>query len=287
MSKSGSIKLSIELPADQHETMMAVLSTVGYYAFEEQTDQLDAYISETDYSEDDFRETINNFFPGMKPDSKTELIPAKDWNAQWEKDFQPVRVNDFCLVRPPFKPSEEKFAQEVIVFPKMAFGTGHHSTTWLMIEQCGEMEFAGKKVLDMGCGTGVLGILAVKLGASEVTAIDIDEWSFENARENAQLNGTEELVVIQGDSSAIPQACYEIILANINRNVLLADRDKLIGHLDKGGLLVLSGIYDFDEHILTSHYLDEGSESPRLELLSRKARNEWVRLVFRKNDDLQ
>lgn len=287
MSKPGSIKLSIELPEGQHETMMAVLSTVGYYAFEEQENRLDAYISESDFDEKGFREAIDSFFPGMKPKSKTELIPARDWNAQWEKEFQPVRVNDFCLVRPPFKPAEENFAREVIVFPKMAFGTGHHSTTWLMIEQCEHLDFKGKKVLDMGCGTGVLGILALKLGAAEVTAIDIDEWSFENARENAQLNGTEDLVVIQGDASAIPKACYEIILANINRNVLLADRDKLLDHLEKGGILVLSGIYDFDEHILTSHYLDEGSDSPRLELISRKARNEWVRLVFRKNDDLQ
>jgi ribosomal protein L11 methyltransferase len=287
MSKSGSIKLSIDLPAGQHETMMAVLSTVGYYAFEEQSDCLDAYISETDFDENGLKQTVSNFFPELELVSKTELIPAKDWNAQWEKDFEPVRVNDFCLVRAPFKPSEENFAQEVVVFPKMAFGTGHHATTWLMIEQCGEMDFKGKKVLDMGCGTGVLGILALKLGASEVTAVDIDEWSYENALENAQLNGTEELVVIQGDSSAIPKACYEIILANINRNVLLADRDKLFSHLEAGGMLVLSGIYDFDEHILTSHYLEEGSDSPQLELLSRKARNEWVRLVFRKNDNLQ
>ncbi|MEM6271263.1 MAG: 50S ribosomal protein L11 methyltransferase [Bacteroidota bacterium] len=279
MEGPGHIRLQLDLAEEGHETMMAVLSTVGYYAFEEHPHRLDAYIAEADYSADALTETVNRFFPGLDLPREIEVLPPRDYNAEWEKNFQPVRVRDLCLVRPPFAPSEPGFHYEVIVAPKMAFGTGHHATTWLMIEQLGELEVAGKRVLDMGTGTGVLGILARKMGAAEVTAIDIDEWSYANARENAVLNGIADFRVIQGDVRAIPPDCYEIILANINRNVLLTDRDQYLAHLAPGGTLVLSGIYDFDEDILTEHYLEAD-----LTLEARKARNEWVRLTFRKND---
>lgn len=279
MAGTGHIKLSLDLPAERHETMMAVLSTVGFYAFEEEPKLLHAYINESDYDASTFSETVDAFFPGLDLLPSVEVMPPRDYNAEWEKNFQPVRVKDLCLVRPPFKPAEPGFRQEVIVSPKMAFGTGHHSTTWLMIDQLSQLEVQGKRVLDMGCGTGVLGILARKMGAADVCCIDIDEWSYENARENAELNGIADLQVIQGDVAAIPKGCYEIILANINRNVLLADRDQYLAHLSRGGTLVLSGIYDFDEDILTRHYLDSG-----LHLEGRESRNEWVRLTFRNND---
>jgi ribosomal protein L11 methyltransferase len=276
---AGHIKMSLDLPQERHETMMAILSTVGFYAFEEEPGQLHAYIGEADYDEASVRSTISSFFPDLQLNPAVELMPPRDYNAEWEKNFQPVRVKDLCLVRPPFKPAEPGFRYDVIVSPKMAFGTGHHATTWLMIEQLARLQPAGKKVLDMGCGTGVLGILARKMGAAEVCCIDIDEWSYENTRENAGLNDIHDLMVIQGDAAAIPQDCYEIILANINRNVLLADRDHYLARLSRGGTLVLSGIYDFDEDILTSHYLEAG-----LTLESRAARNEWVRLTFTNND---
>lgn len=277
MQKEGHIKVRIEAAAQTHETLMAILAEVGFYAFEEEESHLDSYIKETDYEADEVEAMLAQFFPGQEMPRSVEHIASKDWNAEWEKDFQPVRVNDFCLVRPPFKPAEPGFAHEVIVFPKMAFGTGHHATTWLVIDQCSRIDFAGKQVLDMGCGTGVLGILASKLGAAAVTGIDIDEWSFENAQENADLNEIENLTVLQGDAASIPDACYEIILANINRNVLLADRDTYISHLSPGGCLVLSGIYNFDEKKLADHYLAGG-----LQLTLRKERNEWVMLAFEK-----
>ncbi|HHG85452.1 MAG TPA: 50S ribosomal protein L11 methyltransferase [Bacteroidetes bacterium] len=277
MTKENHIKVSIELSDDQHETMMAILAEIGFYAFEENPGNLDAYILEADYNDAALQREVSRFFPKLYLKRTVELILSKDWNAEWEKDFQPVRVENFCLVRPPFKPAEPGFSHEVIVFPKMAFGTGHHATTWLVIDQCSRMDFAGKRVLDMGCGTGVLGILACKLGAKEVTGIDIDVWSYENARENAELNQVEQFEVLQGDAEAIPEGCYDIILANINRNVLLADRDKYIAHLVSGGNLILSGIYNFDEAKLADHYQAGG-----LQQVLRKERNEWVMLAFEK-----
>jgi len=165
----------------------------------------------------------------------------------------------------------------VQVAPKMAFGTGHHATTWLMLDQCSRLDFQGKAVLDMGSGTGVLGILAQQLGASSVTLIDIDPWSEENCKENAHLNGVTGLEIILGDVTAIPPVCYDIILANINRNVLMADRDSYVASLKPGGVIAMSGFYDFDEAKVAAHFTAAG-----LRPLDRREKDSWVMLAFEK-----
>lgn len=270
------IKLSLDIPQDTYDRMIAVLSGIGFYAFEEGSN-LEAYITEDDFNEVRLNQTIDQYFPEMYFSRQVERILSQDWNAEWEKNFEAVRVRDFCEVRPPFRTPTAGMRHDIVVAPKMAFGTGHHATTWLMIDQCAQLDFEGKRVLDMGCGTGVLGILARKCGAAQVDAVDIDRWSFENAQENASLNAISDLRVVQGDASAIPGDCYDILLANINRNVLIADRDQYIDRLQAGGTLVLSGIYDFDESQLAAHYKTAG-----LKLIRRAERDTWVLLAFRK-----
>ncbi len=277
MTAESYIQVRIDLPPPQQPVLVAVLSEIGYYAFEELDDHALAFVLPADYNPEELATTLQQFFPEQALQPTVETIAARDWNAEWEKNFESVRVGEFCEIRPPFRESSGTTEHEVLVMPKMAFGTGHHATTWLMVDRLRELEVAGKKVLDMGCGTGVLGILAAKLGAGSVTLIDIDRWSTDNTAENATLNGVKGLEIIEGDATAIPaDACYDIILANINRNVLEADRDHFLRHLQRGGELVLSGIYNFDEAKLTQHYLAAG-----LELVSRAERNEWVRLAFR------
>ena len=278
MTEEAYIKVHIEIPPDRHPALIAVLSTADYYAFEEHATAVDAYILEKDYSEVTLTQTMDRYFPDVFLVKQTERIVPKDWNAEWEKNFESTLVEDFCELHPPFREPTGTTQHQIVVSPKMAFGTGQHATTWMMVKYCGELDFEGKRVLDMGCGTGVLGILAKRLGAAKVTLIDIDDWCTENAAENAELNGVKGLEIIRGDSAAIPaDACYDILLANINRNILVADRDKYIRHLRVGGRLVLSGIYDFDEEKLTNHYLEAG-----LLLKDRAERKEWVRLGFEK-----
>ncbi len=281
MVKESYIHIKLDVSLEQVDTLIAVLSEIGFYAFEETGDGLDAYILKKDYRESELNQTLDQFFPGDFIRRSQETIESKDWNAEWEANFDSVIVEEFCEIRPPFRESSNRTLHEVIINPRMAFGTGHHATTWLMVKQCAALEFQGQKVLDMGCGTGILAILAFKLGASEVTGIDVDPWSFENSPDNARLNGIETIEFLHGDASLLPtEPCYDIILANINRNVLLKDRDFYLACLKEGGTIVLSGIYDFDEEILTSHYL-----AGNLKLTAREDRKEWVSLAFLKTDN--
>lgn len=272
------IQRSLEIPRDQYDLMVTVLSEIGYYAFEETAANLQAFILERDDDEAVFWETVEAYFPGQTIAVETEVIAAKDWNAEWEANFHSVRVGDFCEVHPPHRAAEAGVAYHVMVAPKMAFGTGHHATTWLMLDACSRIDFVGKTVLDMGSGTGVLGILAKMLGAAEVTLIDVDPWSEENCNENARLNGIEGLEIILGDAKAIPATCYDIVLANINRNVLMADRDSYVASLKPGGIITISGFYDFDEATLVAHFSAAG-----LRPVERRERDSWVMLAFEKN----
>jgi ribosomal protein L11 methyltransferase len=272
------VQLSLDIPQDQYDPMVAVLSEIGFYAFEETPSELKAFILAGDYNEGTFNQTVEHYFPELLVSKEVEYIPAKDWNLEWESNFHSVRVGDFCEVYPPHRAPDPTVRWHVQVAPKMAFGTGHHATTWLMLDACSRMDFAAKRVLDMGAGTGVLGMLAHKLGASHVTLIDIDPWSEENMRENAGLNHIEGLEIISGDSSAIPnEGGYEIVLANINRNVLMADRDRFVAAMNAGGKIALSGFYDFDAEKLLLHYSKAG-----LKLIERREREKWVFLLFEK-----
>ena len=179
-------------------------------------------------------------------------------------------------MRSPFHPAQPEIPIEIIIEPKMSFGTGHHETTSMMIESILEINVTGHRVLDMGCGTGILAILASKRGASEILAIDIDEWCIRNSEENCQLNSTGNIIIKQGDASILSgEGMFDIIIANINRNILLADMKAYLKQLKPGGLILFSGFYESDFNVI-----DEEAKSLNLRLINRKEKNNWTALTY-------
>lgn len=258
------------------EIAVALLARAGFEAFEEQEDSVDAFIQEQALEEDALAEALALIYRNNpNPPVSREVIPPQDWNAEWERTFQSIEVDDWVQVIPPFRTPDPQFPHHLIIEPKMSFGTGHHETTRLMIRQMREVDWTGKRVLDMGCGSGILAILAAKLGAKEVVAIDVDEWSYVNTLENAPLNQISDLQVIKGTAAQIPSPCYDIILANINRNVLLEDMTAYRTHLSHGGMLVLSGFLLGDQAVILQHYEKGGFRTIRT-----LAEGEWLSVAF-------
>ncbi len=221
---------------------------------------------------------------GCKVSYSYEVMPDKDWNEEWEKQHKAVIVDNICYVRAPFHPSlaeiGEAIAHEIIIEPKMSFGTAHHATTYLMIEALGTIALEGLDVLDMGCGTAVLAILAKKCGAAAVDAIDIDEWAYRNAMENAERNNSEIHCMI-GDASLLDgRQLYDVVIANINRNILLHDMEAYARVLKDGGRLLLSGFYEKDADILLAKGKDYG-----LALERKESREGWQMLQLKKDRD--
>jgi ribosomal protein L11 methyltransferase len=210
----------------------------------------------------------------------TEELGEKNWNEEWEKNFQPVRVNTFCGVRAYFHERQEGVLHEVVITPKMSFGTGHHATTYMMIEAMQQVDFGGRTVLDFGTGTGVLAILAEKLGAAEITAIDNDDWSIANALENVAVNGANRVSVKKMDSLD-STGRFGVILANINKNVILSELPTMTQHLSEGGVILLSGLLEED-------YGDiEVAASGHHFLITRKlAMANWICLQLEKMKEL-
>lgn len=204
-----------------------------------------------------------------------EIIERENWNAVWEAAFQPIIVSEKLGVKAPFHEATG-CGMDIIIQPKMSFGTGHHDTTWLMLNEMLLLDFKAKHVLDMGSGTGVLAILAEKMGATNIDAIDIDDWSTENCQENMDLNGCSIIRPIQGDATAI-KSNYDIVLANINRNVLMADMHVYVAAMHPNAYLLLSGFFISDRETLISK-----AESLGLTHLKSNARNDWSCLVFAK-----
>ena len=228
------------------EIVVALLAQLGFDSFVDTSTGVIGYIPTIQFEDID----IKVFFKQLPLKSKifftVKHIKSQNWNKEWEKNFEPITVEKFCRVRAPFHEHIDGYQIEVVVEPKMAFGTGHHQTTWLMIHELFNTEIRGKEVLDMGCGTGILAIIAEKLGAKAVLAIDNDEWAFKNAIENVQVNKCNIIQVMQGDASLLPGKQFDVILANINRNVLLNDIKFYRKSLKSGGTLLLSGFFDYD-----------------------------------------
>lgn len=208
---------------------------------------------------------------------KKEEIASQNWNALWESNFDPVIIDHFAGVRASFHEPLKNVAHEIIITPKMSFGTGHHATTHLMMQQMGKTDFTHKSVFDFGTGTGVLAILAHKLGASFIMANDIDEWSITNARENFAHNNALSIQLLQSASGEMGKT-FDIILANINRNVLTDNIPVLSRQLHSNGLLILSGILEEDEEVISSC-----AEAFGLSLHEKTTRNKWVCLTFKKS----
>lgn len=211
------------------------------------------------------------------------VVEQQNWNALWESNFEPIEIGTQCYIRAPFHPQRGGFTHEIVVMPKMSFGTGHHATTHLMVEQmlsltAGGQGFDGLSGLDMGSGTGILSILAAQLGAVVVDAVDIDEWAYENCVENIQINNVQSVVCpVLGDVRAIGSRRYDFILANINRNILLSDMEAYCESLRAGGVLLVSGILELDIPAIEIHAATLG-----LTLIGRRTREGWAQLTFNK-----
>ena len=257
------------------EILMAELIEIGFDSFTEEYDGILGYIPEELFSEDALKSIplMNNL--DVEISYSFALMPNINWNEEWEKKFTPINVENKVLIRAEFH-QENPNLHEIIIQPKMSFGTGHHPTTHLMIQQMLDMDFMDKKVLDMGCGTSVLGIFAKQKDASEVVAIDIDEWSVENSIENAERNNVK-LRISQGTADNLGGEDFDIILANINRNILISDIPTYVSVLRDKGKLLLSGLCFFDvEDIL------EVCDKQGLRLINKQQREEWCSLLLEK-----
>jgi ribosomal protein L11 methyltransferase len=225
------------------EILISDLSDIGFEGFLETDDGVEAYIEESELDMkkvelvfDQLRET------DFEISCTSSVAEEKNWNEEWEKNFDSVEIKDLCRIRAPFHKHKDAFKEEVIIMPKMSFGTGHHATTSMMVENLMTTKTNGP-LLDMGSGTAVLAILARKLGVEDVTAIDIDDWAFENAPDNCELNGINDIEILQGDARLLGTKKFNTVLANINRNVLLVDIPKYADVLNKNGQLFVSGFY--------------------------------------------
>ncbi len=255
-----------------------------YESFVETKEGLKAYVPVDLFDETWLRQQMQELrdqFPIFNSQFSIQEMPDKNWNEEWEKGHQAVLVEyegGSVWVRAPFHPHREDVNYELIIEPKMSFGTAHHPTTYMMLSYVAELDMQGRRVLDMGCGTAVLGILAKMRGAEYVEGVDIDEWAFNNARENAASNGVE-IALKLGDASSL-QGCFDVVIANINRNILLNDMGRYAAVLNAGGTLLLSGFYEADEAALVTRAGELG-----MTLKGKKNRDGWSALCLKLNQN--
>lgn len=267
------IKISIPISLEKQEIAIAILSELGYDAFEQEEFSLKTYKAEEDFDEIVLQQLANQ----LSFTYKLKLIPNQNWNVLWESNFKPIQIKDFCAIRADFHPRFPDVIHEITVNPKMAFGTGHHETTYMMMEQMEQISFQDKKVLDFGCGTGILSILAEKLGAKNIVALDNDPLSYENTKENLAVNQASKIKVQLGVLSDLKDKGYDIILANINRSVILKTLTHLFQKIKEGGMILFSGILESDEGLLKQKAQQIG-----FAILNTQHRGEWVCLKVQK-----
>jgi ribosomal protein L11 methyltransferase len=272
--------IEVDITVDQFyaDILIAELGEIDYSIFEEKENGFKAFIEERLFSEDNLRSVLDKYKEAVSIKYNISKIPKVNWNEEWEKNFHPVRIENKLNIRASFHPADSSVPLEIIINPKMSFGTGHHQTTSLMASYQLETDQKGKKVLDMGCGTGILAILAEKTGASEVLGIDIDDWTVENGIENLALNNCQNTKIIKGDVRVIPEKSrYDIILANINKNVLLEDMAAFFSYLQDSGIMLISGFYKEDINDLRNL-----AERLGLTYVSEKVKDRWAAVLFRK-----
>lgn len=260
------------------EILLAELAELPFESFEETDNGLKAYIQTPQIYEDmlDAVEILKN--EAFEISYAIEEIEQVNWNEEWEKNFDPIYVDEICCIRAPFHESSG-FKYEIVIEPKMSFGTGHHETTYMMVQHLLNMDLKDKRVLDMGCGTAILAILAEKMGAAEIVGIDIDRWCYENSIENCQRNACKNFEILEGDVQVLSQIHqpFDVIIANINRNILLEDMTHYVSKLKTGGVILFSGFYTED-----IPFIQEEAEQCGLTKIDGLERNRWVALRFEK-----
>ena len=259
------------------DVISALLAEIGFESFVESDTGLIAYIAEKSFSEDAIAGVLEKIpLPDVSVQYETEFIEGQNWNEEWEKNFfQPIVIQDKVIIHSSFHKDIPSFPYDIVIDPKMSFGTGHHSTTSLMTSYLLEHNLEGKSFLDMGCGTAILAILAYMRGARPVMAIDNDEWAYENSLENIRINQASEIQVALGDASLLGQDRYDFIFANINRNILLNDIPVYAACLKPNASLFMSGFYEEDLEIIS-----EVCKKQSLELIGYKEDNRWVAAEF-------
>ncbi len=274
-----STRLQVICDPEFSEILMAEVAEAGFDTFIETEKGFEAYVEGNQYDQD----TLNFIQEKYKQVNPLlfyqDRIEKKNWNEEWEKNVQPIIVDDSCLIRASFHKIEKKYEYEIIITPKMSFGTGHHQTTHLMISRQMKMDHRNKRVMDAGCGTAILSIMASKAGAKEVEAFDIDEWSVENGEENVVNNNCTNINIQLGKISEVKlEGKFDIILANINKNILLEEIETYATYLTPGGQLLLSGFYVHDMK-------DLKKEASRFNLkaVAHDERETWACLLLQKN----
>jgi len=261
-----------------NDLLISELGDIGFDGFLENESDFEASIATDRFDRERLEAVLGNFREAGYTINVTEREEAdRNWNEEWEKNFDPVEIGDLCRICAPFHAEKEGFRLEVTIMPRMSFGTGHHATTAGVIRLMMTHPLRSP-LLDMGSGTAVLAIVARKLGVEDVTAIDIDDWAFDNAPDNCALNGITDINVLQGDASLLGATTFGTIIANINRNVLLEDIPQYVAVLEKGGSLFLSGFYSEDFPMIQAEAEDNG-----LTLNDHVVNNNWVAAVFRKS----
>ena len=277
-------ELQVTISPDYADILIAELAELGFESFVETDAGLNAYITEPDFDEPAVRELIARYAPQTAIAYEVSSLEKRNWNAEWEQAYEPIEVatgpdaSGRVRVRASFhEPDTARFQYDIVINPKMSFGTGHHETTAMMLEHQLGLDFAGKVALDVGCGTGILAVLAAKMGARAVLAFDIEEWAVENARENADLNDCPQITVFQGTIADVDTSNrYDVILANINRNILLAEIPAYASLLNTGGHLLVSGFYETDAPDIVQKAIDAG-----LAAENRLTKNQWTCAGFR------
>lgn len=261
------IELEIIANQFQQEELIALLEDYNPTGFEQTDEMLKAYFEENNFAQDAISKVLEGY------EYIKTYVEEQNWNSIWEQNFQPVIVEDFCAIRAHFHKPISSVEHELIITPKMSFGTGHHATTYLMMQQMRDIDFENKTVFDFGTGTGILAILAEKLGAEKIIAIDVDDWSIENAKENFSHNHCSKITVSL--SSNLPHKQFDVALANINRNVLLDYMRQLSKIVKPNGFLLLSGLMVADETVITA-----AASQSSFQMQKRLERDNWISLLF-------
>jgi ribosomal protein L11 methyltransferase len=256
------------------ELIMAALGELGFESFVETDDGLLAYIQSHAF-DPGILNNVSLWPEGANPEYSWQSIEDQNWNAIWESNFEPVTIDGQCRVRAPFHEKDSTIEYDILIEPKMSFGTAHHETTAQMISLLLQTDVKGKSLLDMGCGTAVLAILAAMKGASQITAIDNDDWAYQNALENVERNNFPNISVYQGDASMLKGRKFNIILANINRNILLNDMEHYRDSLTPGGTLMMSGFYTEDVDVITAKAKELGFKKT-----GQTERNKWATATY-------
>ena len=256
------------------EILIAQLGYAGFESFVENEDGVAAYIQENDWNSEilDNIQILNS--DEFKITFQEEVIEQINWNSEWEKNFNQIQVDNLVSIRAPFH-ENPNLKYDIVIEPKMSFGTGHHETTHMMVQHLLDLDLTNKKTLDMGCGTGILAIFAEMKGAQPVDAIDIDNWCYENSIENVERNNCKYISVLEGDASLLINKKYDIIIANINRNILLNDMASYMNCLNENGIILFSGFYQEDIPIIDSEVSKYGLKMDKV-----IERNNWVSLKY-------